>query len=257
MSRRLLSVGIGGAGLLVLALAAGAGRRDDRAGRPSRTEHQRPASEAAATQPRLPPPEEFFDSALLRERVRRMEARHRELQDRRDRLAEENSGLNLQLRRRAAEAGARARARERVETWHAALGLTELQKQMLVELCARWSLEDQAGAAVHETWLAREVELGGHLTAGQQARLREHAAAQASGLWHSVKHTLKELLSAGGADRQWLEAAIGASPVSGTLLLPEAHGVEWSSFLREAAARVRPILTALQSSRLDEYLAKF
>jgi hypothetical protein len=251
---------LGVGAVLFLALAA----RHEPAPKPARTAKAEPAAapvrEAAAApveSPAVPIAAASPETALIRGRVERMESRLRELETRRDELASANKELEDQLAQKAAESSSRAMADWRVQAWSGSLGLSEAQKQSLREIAVRWAREDAVRKPDRGTWRAREEEFRPQLTVEQQARQHDIAVNQTSIQWSNMGQTLGGMLGLSPDDRDRFQRSLGEIAIPNSMLLPEAHGLDWSGEAREAAARAKPGLTPDQSAKLDKYVGRF
>jgi hypothetical protein len=219
---------------------------------PSAEAESRISVEAPVERP-LPAPSGAVspETAVIQERVRKMEERFRELEARRDALRVSNRDLEAQVAEKGAEASARAMAEWRVRAWESLLGLNETQKQSLLELWTRWGRQDAGRPADAATWLDREADLRSRLTTEQAARLSEQSAAAAQKMWTSLGPTLGSVAGGGKDEQSRLQQLLGDFRPAADMLLPEAHGADWSGLMHEATSRVKPSLTPEQTARLD------
>lgn len=193
------------------------------------------------------------ETAVIQDRVRKLEERLRELEAKRDAMTADNQELQKQVTEKWAEASARSTAEWRVKSWEALLGLNETQKQALTALWTKWAREDAGRPAAGEAWAGREAELRSQLTVEQAAKLHGTAAAQASQMWSMMGRSLGSMVGGGKDEQARLQQSLGDFRVPADLLLPEAHGADWPGLLKEATARARPLLTPEQTARLDKY----
>jgi len=215
----------------------------------------RPPEEASIspslTPPEAPTPEPAGEEGIILERVRAMEEKVRTLESKRDTLATENDQLQKQAVEKSAEISARSMAQGRVMSWEMLLGLTPEQKRSLTDLWSTWMIEDRGKAAGHDAWGAREAEIRARLTTDQAMKLHDSAAAQGKGMWSHMGRSLGSMVGASPEDQTRLQQALGEYFAPSDMLLPEAHGADWKGMMREASNRIRPLLTADQTDRLD------
>lgn len=251
-------------GAIVLGWAAFAARTDKGIPEPARPapadrKVSRPdAPNATVARPSVPtvpraPVAATPEGAAIQERVRLMEARLLELEAKRDELAAANREIERQVSERGAEAAAASQAEWRVRAWEKLLGLSEAQKQALVELGRRWAKEDAGRKAGQEAWAAREDELRARLTVEQAAKLHRYATDTAARMWGQMGQAVGGFAGIPATEHARLQQALGDFRLPETALLPEANGAEWGGMVREAGARLRPMLTADQTARLDKY----
>jgi hypothetical protein len=181
-----------------------------------------------------------------------MEERFRELEGRRDALLVSNRELETQVAEKGAEASAKAMAEWRVKSWETLLGLSETQKQSLLELFTQWGKQDAGRPADAATWLAREGEVRSRLTTEQAAKLNDTATAQASRMWSTMGRSLGSMAGAGKEEQTRLQQSLGDFRAPADMLLPEAHGADWNGLMRDALGRAKPSLTPEQTARLDK-----
>ncbi len=193
------------------------------------------------------------ETAVIQERVRKMEERLQELEARRDALTADNQDLQKQVTEKWAEASARSTAEWRVKSWEAMLGLNESQKQSLTALWTKWAREDAGRPAGRESWGPREAELRAQLTVEQAAKLHATSAAQAAQMWSMMGRSLGGMVGVTKDEQVRLQQSLGDLRIPGDMLLPEAHGGDWPGLLREASARARPLLTPEQTARLEKF----
>jgi hypothetical protein len=194
--------------------------------------------------------------AAIQERILRMEERARELESKRDTLAASNKDLEKDIARKNAELSARTMAEWRVKAWEGALGLSDSQKRALVDLLAQWGREDAGGTATSQIWIAREGDLRSQLTVEQAAKLHDLSTSQAQQQWKYMGMTLGSMAGASTSDFSRFQQPLGDLRFPQDMVLPEAHGADYPGMLREAALRVRPVLSADEASRLDRFVSK-
>jgi hypothetical protein len=239
---------------------AAAPARPGKAAKPAPAPRALLASPAPAPSPAAP--EEFRApandpaTAAIQSRVRELEARLRELEARRDALAVENGDLERTLHERHAESTARVMAEWRVRGWEKLLGLSDAQKRDLLELAGRWAREDRGRPAGRDLWAAREGDLRSRLTSEQAAKLHQQASDQAARQWSTMGRTLGSMVGASKEDQARLQQAIGSMSAPSAMLLPEAHGADWAALSKEAAARIRPLLSGEQAAKLDSFVGR-
>jgi hypothetical protein len=194
--------------------------------------------------------------AAIQERILRMEERARELESKRDTLAANNKDLEKDIARKTAELSARTMAEWRVKAWEGTLGLSDSQKRALVDLLAQWGREDAGGPATSQTWISREGDLRSQLTVEQAAKLHDLSTSQAQLQWKYMGMTLGSMAGASNTDFSRFQQPLGDLRFPQDMVLPEAHGADYQGMLREAALRVRPVLSADEASRLDRFVSK-
>ncbi len=192
------------------------------------------------------------ETAAIQERLRKMEERLRELETKRDELSASNKELEKQVTEKWTEASAKSMAEWRVKSWEALLGLSETQKQSLLELCTQWGKQDAGRPADAATWLAREGDVRSRLTAEQAAKLNDTATAQANRMWSTMGRSLGSMAGAGKEEQTRLQQSLGDFRAPADMLLPEAHGADWNGLLHDALGRVKSSLTPEQTARLDK-----
>jgi len=256
-------VAFGAVVLLVIVVATFQGERSKKleASRP-KERPQAPRSERTSgvspteTGVQLPSFQEV-DPSILEERVRSMEKQVRGLQDDRNRLAKVNQELTAEAEEKAGK-GALLQTKGRVEVWARRIGLTETQKAAALELSEKWAREDKGRRAAQEVLMAREGELRSLLSSDQAQKLHEFALSQAAETWAQMAPCVVQAaeIPFEGLDLKRFEENLGGVPTpSRTVLLPEAHGLDFQSLLDEAATRARVFLTPEQAARLREAIA--
>ena len=192
------------------------------------------------------------ETAIILERVRKMEERLRELETRKEELAASNKELEKQVAEKWAEASAKSTAEWRVKSWETLLGLSESQKQSLIELCTTWGKQDAGRPADAAAWLAREGDVRSRLTVEQSAKLAETAAGQTQKMWTNAGRSVGSMAGASKDEQARLQQSLGDYRAPADMILPEAHGADWNGLMREAAGRLKPSMTPEQTARLDK-----
>jgi hypothetical protein len=272
MSRRTILgsalVGLGGVALLWAALAARAEPEPKAAcAVPKRPKARKgdPSSEAPApAQDFSPPPAaaltapiEIGDgNAAVRERIRRMEDRLLELELRRNALTEGNQGLERQIQTKSAEALAGRMAEWRVRPLEFLLGLSDAQKQSLLELWTKWLKEDAGRPVGRETWHSREVDLRARLSVEQASKLQENVSAQSRQMWTNLGATIGGMIGASREDQSRFQQMLGDYRAPNSMLLPEGYGADWPGMLKDASGRLRPALSPELSAKLDRFIQR-
>ena len=213
-----------------------------------------PASRQASADPPLTAPVDG-GTAVIRERIRKMEERLQELQGRKDQLVGSRQELENRIAEKAAGERVRFFAETRVKSWETPLALSESQKPGLVDLWARWRREDGQGKASREVWMARENELRSNLTPHQVAQLHQLTVWNATHYWSSMGAWIGGLVGLSPEEQTRLQKALGDAPLPvSQALLPWAHGIERRALLREAETRGRSLLTPEQAAQLDAHV---
>jgi len=216
-----------------------------------------PPAPAALATPATSPVAGEEDYPLLRERIRRLEERARDLEARRGGLVAANQELERQAREKGAEATAGAMATWRVRMLESLLSLTPDQKQMLTELWTTWLKEDAGGPPSRDTWLVREGDLRARLSVEQMAKLHDSVSTQSRQIWSMMGNSLGSILGASREDQIRFQQTLGSFPLSNSMLLPEPYGADWPGMMKEAAARLRSGLSADQTAKLDRALQRY
>jgi len=216
-----------------------------------------PPAPAALPTPTPSPVAGGEDYPLLRERIRRLEERARDLESRRVGLAASNQELERQVRDKGAEATAGAMATWRVRMLESLLSLTPDQKQMLTDLWTTWLKEDAGGPSSRDTWLVREGDLRARLSVEQTAKLHDSVSTQSRQIWSMMGTSLGSILGASREDQIRFQQTLGSFPLSNSMLLPEPYGADWPGMMKEAAARLRSGLSADQTAKLDRALQRY
>lgn len=271
MPRKPLLIGAPiGLGVLVLAGAAMMSRGEPEA-KPKRSAPRSPAaapkaepidapaSSVPADAPFLAAPSpsgESPENALIRERIRLLEERLLALQARRDAMVASNQDLEQQIAVRSAEQSARTTAEWRVRAWEQMLGLSETQRQRLIDLCAGWARDDAARPPGRDTWLKRETDLRSLLSVEQAAKLHDTAAQQSESQWKHLGRTIAGMIGAPKEDYPRYQQALGDYRAPNTMLLPEGYGADWNGLMREGSSRLQPMLSADQLAKLNRFVTK-
>jgi hypothetical protein len=255
-----------GLGALVL-LWAGATGRGDQELKPARAERKTsPAVRPEAALPGVSPvsvssvaPAPAAASgggefSVIESRIRMMEEKLLALETKRDALAADNRDLERQIAEKNAEFSARNQAEFRVRALEQLLGLSETQKQSLLELWTQWIKADAGRPAGKDTWQSREGELRSRLSAEQAARLHDSASKQSETMWNHLGRSIASMAGAPKEDHSRFQQTLGTWRAPESLLLPEAHGADWPGMMREGTARLQSLLSADQMARLSRYV---
>ena len=259
-----------GLGSLVLLWAAAAGRGHPEA-TPARAE-RKPATvslAAARTVPPLETPALASDAAaaasapsagaefsVIESRIRLMEEKLVALEARREALASANRDLEKQIGEKTAEYGAKSQAEWRIRPWEQLLGLTETQKQSLLDLWTQWVKSDAGRPQGKETWQSREGEIRSRLSVEQAAKLHDSAAKQSELMWNHLGRTLAGMAGAPREEYNRFQQTLGTWRAPESMLLPEAHGADWPVLMREGIGRLQSILSADQMAKLSKYVLR-
>jgi len=192
---------------------------------------------------------------LILERIRKMEEQLLTLEATRSSLSDANQALERQIVEKNAETSARMMAEWRVRALEPLLGLSETQKQSLIDLWARWNREDAGKPASRDTWIAREQDFRSRLSVEQAAKLHDLSVQTTQAQWGNLGRTIGSMIGASKEDQTRLQQALGDYRPANTMLLPEGYGVDWPGMLREGAARLQPMLSQDQLSKLGRYLS--
>lgn len=256
-----------GLGALVLLWAATTGRGDPET-KPARPERKAPAAPpkfaavaapasegtSISTPAALPPaPPLTGEYPAIESRIRLMEEKLLALETKRDALAAANQELEKQIGEKQAEATARQQAEWRVRQWEQMLGLTETQKQALMELWTQWIRADGGRPQSKETWQARESELRSRLSVEQAGKLHASAAQQSQQMWSYLGRSIAGMVGAPKEDYTRFQQTLGDWRPPSQMLLPEGHGADWPGMMREGAARLQSVLSPDQTARLNRY----
>jgi len=191
--------------------------------------------------------------AVIEERIRLMEEKLFALETKKAEITASNQDLERQLVERQSEFNARAIGEGRVRQWEHLLGLTETQKQSLMELCTLWAKQDAVRPPTRETWLRREDDLRGRLSAEQAGKLHDQASRQSQQLWNMLGHSLGSMIGASRDDMTRYQQALGDWRPDGGMLLPEGYGADWQGLMKEGSSRLQPLLTPEQLAKLSRY----
>ncbi len=206
-------------------------------------------------EPDLPPlVETGGEYAVIEGRVRAMEERARELEARRTQLTASNQDLEKQVNEKVMSASWRAMAEMRIKPWEALLGLTESQKQSLLDLATQWQREDGGKLRDKDTWLSREADVRSRLSVEQAGKLHDSVTAQSQKQWAHMGQTLGMIVGASKEDQTRFQQSLGEFPAPNLMLLPEAYGADWYGQLREVTSQLKPMLSSDQLTRLVPYL---
>jgi hypothetical protein len=268
MSRKTMLVSAPlGLGALVLLWAAMAGRGEPEvkpvrpvpkaaiAKRPAPVEAAVPVDSPAVPLPTRPstPAPSGGEYAVIEERIRLMEEKLFALETRKAEITASNQDLERQIVEKQSDLNARMMAEARVRQWEHQLGLTETQKQSLMELCTLWAKQDAVRPATRETWLRREDDLRGRLSAEQAGKLHDQSSRQSQQLWNMMGHSLGSMVGASRDDMTRFQQALGDWRPDGAMLLPEGYGADWAGLMKEGSSRLQPLLTPDQVAKLSRY----
>ncbi|MBI3858082.1 MAG: hypothetical protein HY293_20570, partial [Planctomycetes bacterium] len=153
-----------------------------------------------------------------------------------------------------AEFSARNMAEWRVRNWEQLLGLSETQKQSLIELCTRWAREDAGRLPSRDAWLQREVDLRSRLSAEQSAKLHDTASTQSQQMWGYLGKSIGSMVGASREEQVRFQQTLGDWRAPNTMLLPEGYGADWAGMMREGSTRLQPVLSADQMAKLGRYV---
>ncbi|HVR87875.1 MAG TPA: hypothetical protein VMU54_26390 [Planctomycetota bacterium] len=268
----LISVPVGccALGLLWAALAVRGEPEPNTAKLPPRRGTARSAPETSAAQERMsaisygaPPPLVPAEPAagggeypIIEERIRKMEERLLALEAKKTSLSGSNQEMERQISEKIAEQSARTQAEWRVRAWEALLGLSETQKQMLVDLLTQWGKEDAGHPADRETWLLRESELRSRLSVEQAAKLHESSVTQGQQMWNFLGRSIGSMIGASRDEMTRFQQVLGDYRVPSAMLLPEGYGSDWPGMLREGASRLQPVLSSDQMAKLGRFIQR-
>jgi hypothetical protein len=260
-------LGLGG---LVLLWAAIAARSAPEAPRPQPAPKTVSAKKAAPVE--LPPetsgaapsvaaapasaPSGGGENALIEERIRKMEERLLSLETKRGTLAGDNRELERQIGEKQAEFSARMMAEWRVRSLEPLLGLSETQKQSLLDFWTKWQKEDAGRVASRDTWLSREQDFRSLLSAEQAAKQHDSAAKTTQAQWNALGHTIGMSVGASKEDQTRFQQTLGDLNPPNAMLLPEAHGADWTGMMREGVNRLQPLLSQDQQAKLGRMFPK-
>ncbi len=194
--------------------------------------------------------------AVIEERIRLMESKLVLLETKRDELTAANQDLERQINEKNVEASARMQAEWRVRSWEQMLGLSETQKQALMDLWTQWVKSDGGRPQGKDVWQAREGELRSRLSVEQAGKLHDTAAAQSQAMWNHLGRTLGSMVGASKEDMTKFQQTLGTWQAPGAMLLPEGHGADWPGLMKEGSARLQPLLTSDQMARLNKMVVR-
>jgi hypothetical protein len=196
------------------------------------------------------PPSGGGENALIEERIRKMEERLLTLETKRNTLSGANQELERQIVEKSAETSARMMAEWRVRSLEQFLGLSETQKQTLIDLWTRWGREDALKAAARETWLSREQDFRSVLSAEQQAKQHENAVQTSQAQWNNLGRTIASYVGASKEDQTRFQQTLGDFRPANAMLLPEGYGADWQGMMRDGMSRLQPLLSQDQLTKL-------
>jgi hypothetical protein len=188
--------------------------------------------------------------AVIEDRIRKMEEKLVALETKKVEMTAANQDLERQVSEKQVDLNARTMAEWRVRQWEQLLGLSETQKQPLIDLVAKWTKEDGGKAASRDTWLQREVELRARLSAEQASRLNESASKQSQQMWNMLGRSLGSMVGASKEEQTRFQQTLGDWRAPNSMLLPEGHGADWPGMMKEGSSRIQPLLTPEQQSKL-------
>jgi hypothetical protein len=191
--------------------------------------------------------------AVIEERIRMMEEKLLALETKKTEITESNQDLERQLSEKQSEATARMMAQARVLQWEQLLGLTETQKQALMDLCTRWAKEDAVRPAYQEAWLRREDDLRARLSAEQAAKLNDSLSKQSQMMWSMLGRSLGSMIGASKDEMTRFQQTLGDWRPDNTMLLAEGHGADWPGMMKEGTSRLQPLLTPEQMAKLTRF----
>ena len=257
-----------GLGALVLLWAATTNR-----GEPEPVKPVRPAPKKAAVQRPAPaeaiavveppvgllptrtaaPARSGGEYAVIEERIRLMEDKVFALETKKAEITASNQDLERQLVEKQSEANARMMAEARLQQWGHLLGLTDLQRQSLLELCTLWAKQDAVRPPTRETWLKREDDLRGRLSAEQAGKLHDQSSRQSQQLWSFMGQSLGSMVGASRDEMTRFQQTLGDWRADGAMLLPEAYGADWPGLMKEGTSRLQPLLSPEQMAKLNRF----
>lgn len=208
----------------------------------------RPAAPKAAA-----PAASGGEFSVIEDRIRRMEEKLLALETKKVELTTSNQDLERELVEKQSEMSARMMAEARVRQWEFQLGLTDLQKQSLMELCMMWAKQDAVRPPTRDTWLRREDDLRGRLSAEQAGKLHDQSSRQSQQLWNMLGPSLGSMVGASKDDVLRIQQTLGDFRPDGAMLLPEGHGADWAGMIKEGAGRLQSVLTPEQMAKLSRY----
>jgi hypothetical protein len=196
------------------------------------------------------------ENALIEERIRKMEERLLALEAKKGTLSTSNQDLERQLSEKYADASARMMADWRVRSLGPLLGLSETQKQSLLDLWTKWNREDGGKAASRDTWLSREESFRSVLTAEQAAKQHESAVQASQAQWNTLGRTIGSYVGASKDDQTRFQQTLGEFRATTTMLMPEGYGADWSGMMREGIGRLGSLLSQDQQARLNQMVPR-
>ena len=212
-----------------------------------------PPAAPVAPRPASSTPSSGGEFAVIEERIRVMEEKLLALETRKAEILASNQDLERQIADKQSEFTARSMAEARVRQWEHLLGLTETQKQSLIDLCTKWAKEDAVRAPGRDTWFQRENDLRARLSAEQAGRLHDSVAKQSQQMWGHLGRSLAAMAGAPKEDHLRFQQTLGTWSPETTMLLPEGHGADWPGMMKEGISRLQPLLTAEQLAKLSRF----
>ena len=208
---------------------------------------------AAAVSPRISAPAGGGEYSVIEERIRLMEEKLLALETRKAEMTASNQDLERQIAEKQSELTARTMAEWRVRQWEQMLGLTEAQKQSLLDLCTKWSKEDAVRTPTRETWLQREEDLRARLSAEQSAKLHESTSKQSQQMWNMLGRSLGSMIGASKDEMTRFQQTLGDWRPDNSMLLAEGHGADWPGMMKEGSSRLQSQLTPDQAAKLAKF----
>ena len=196
------------------------------------------------------------ENSLIEERIRKMEERMLALEAKKGTLSTANQDLERQITEKYADASARMMAEWRVRSLGPQLGLSETQKQSLLDLWTRWNRDDAGKAADRETWLSREEAFRSVLTAEQAAKQHDAAVQMSQAQWNTLGRTIGSYVGASKDDQTRFQQTLGEFRATTTMLLPEGYGADGIGMMREGIGRLQSVLSQDQQTRLSQLLPR-
>lgn len=193
---------------------------------------------------------------VIEERLLKMEEKLLTLETKRSSLAGANQELERQIIAKNTALSARTMAEWRVRNWEQLLGLSETQKQTLIDLCTEWGREDAGRPASRDTWLSRESDLRSRLSVEQAAKLHNTAVTQSQQMWNYLGGAIGGMIGASKEDSLRFQQVLGDYRAPNVMLLPEGHGADWPGMMREGSSRLQPVLSSDQMAKLSRFIQK-
>jgi hypothetical protein len=190
---------------------------------------------------------------VIQQRIRNMEERLLTMETRRTALADANQELERRIIEKNAGLLAQVMAEARVRGWEQLLGLSETQKQSLLDWCQSWETGRIAG---RDVWLSREPELRARLSVEQAARLHDTAVAQSQQLWSHFTRSIGGMVGATRDESVRFQQLLGDYAPPASMLLPEAYGADWPGMVREGSNRLQSVLSPDQLTKLNRFAPK-